>query len=64
MKEVPFVLIEGIRKWYLLREKWYIKGYGGGPRGGASPDKNLLTTPLHMYLRPQIKQTMARKRKS
>ena len=35
-----------------------------GPRGGASPYKNLLNTPLHMYLRSQIRQTMARKRKS
>ena len=64
MKGVQFVLIEGIRKWYLFREKWYIKGYGVGPRGGASPYKNLLCTPLHMYLRSQIKHSMARKRKS
>ena len=64
MKGVQFVLIEGIRKWYLFREKWYIKGYGVGPRGGASPYKNLLSTPLHMYLRSQIKHSMARKRKS
>ena len=28
---------------YLFREKWYIKGYGVGPPGGASPYKNLLS---------------------
>ena len=37
--------IEGIRKGYLFREKWYIKEQGVGPRGGASPYKHLLSTP-------------------
>ena len=35
----------GIRKEYLFREKWYTKGQGVGPRGGASLYKNLLSTP-------------------
>ena len=34
--------IEGIRKRYLFREKWYIKGVG--TQGGASLHKNLLST--------------------
>ena len=37
--------IEGIWKGYLFREKQYIKGWGVGPRGGASSYKNLLSTP-------------------
>ena len=37
--------IEGVRKGYLSRKKWYIKGQGVGPRDGASPYKNLLNTP-------------------
>ena len=36
---------EGIREGYLFHEKWHIKGYGFGPRGGVSPHKNLLSTP-------------------
>ena len=38
--------IEGIRKGYLFREKWYIKGSGVGPWGGASLYKHLLSTPF------------------
>ena len=37
--------IEGVRKGHLFREKWYIKGCGVGPQGGASPYKNLLSNP-------------------
>ena len=37
--------IEDIRKGYLSREKCYIKGSEVGPRGGASPHKNLFSTP-------------------
>ena len=37
--------IEGILKGHLFLEKWYIKGYGVGPWGGASTYKNLLRTP-------------------
>ena len=37
--------IEDIRKGYLSREKCYIKGSGVGPRGGASPHKNLFGPP-------------------
>ena len=36
--------IEGIRKGDFFREKWYIKGWGVGPRGGASPYKHFLST--------------------
>ena len=39
------LLREDIQKGYLFREYWYIKGYGVGPRGGASPYKYLLSTP-------------------
>ena len=37
VKGVPF-FNEGYtnRKGYLFGDKWYIKGYGVGPRGGAS----------------------------
>ena len=35
---------------YLFREKWNIKGYGVGPRGGASPYKILLSIPLSGFL--------------
>ena len=38
MKGVPLP-IEGIRKVYLFGQKWYIKGQGVGPRGGASLSK-------------------------
>ena len=37
--------IEGIRKGYLFRKKWYIKGQGFRPQGRTSPYKNLLSTP-------------------
>ena len=37
---------KGIRKGYLFWKKWYIKGQGVGPRGGASPYKTLLRTPI------------------
>ena len=43
MKGVPFVNnnIEGIRKGYLFREKWYVKGkgldLGGPPPPGSFP---------------------------
>ena len=37
--------IEDIRKGYLSREKCYIKGSEVGPRGGASPHKNLFSIP-------------------
>ena len=38
--------IEGIRKGYLFREKWNIKGSEGvGARGGTSPYKHLLSIP-------------------
>ena len=33
--------IEGIQKGYLFRDKWYIKGSGVGPRGGAPQNKHL-----------------------
>ena len=36
--------IEGVRKGHLFHEKWYMKGQGVGPREGASPYKNLLST--------------------
>ena len=29
---------------HLFHEKWYMKGQGVGPREGASPYKNLLST--------------------
>ena len=35
----------GIWKGYLFREKWYIKGEGVGPRGGAFSYTNLLSIP-------------------
>ena len=44
MKGVPFS-VEGIRKDYVFYQKWYIKGQGFGPRGGASPSKTLLSAP-------------------
>ena len=53
--------LEGIRKGYLFREKWYIKGKGVGPRGGASPYKNSLST--HRGINPvsrQIRKTADR----
>ena len=31
METFNFLSIEGIRKGYLFREKWYIKGYKGVP---------------------------------
>ena len=37
--------IEGIRMGYLFRQKWYLKGWGAGPRGGASLYKHLLIAP-------------------
>ena len=38
--------IEGIRNWYLFREKWYIKArVRGWTSGGASSHKHLLSTP-------------------
>ena len=39
-----YLSIEGTRKEYLFRERCY-KGYGVGPRDGASPFKHLLNTP-------------------
>ena len=36
--------IEGVRMGHLFHEKWYMKGQGVGPREGASPYKNLLST--------------------
>ena len=44
MKEVQFSM-EGIRNGYLFYQKWYLKGQGSGPRGGASPYKTLLSAP-------------------
>ena len=44
MKGVPFSM-GSMQKGYLFYQKWYIKGYGFGPRGGASPYKTLLSTP-------------------
>ena len=44
MRRAPFFnrrYAEGV----LCAKKWYIKGQGGRPRGGASPYKNLLSTP-------------------
>ena len=35
----------GVRKGYLFHEKWYIKGYGVGPRGGVSTYQHLLSSP-------------------
>ena len=32
--------IDGLPKGYLFRGEWYIKGYGVGPRGRASPYKD------------------------
>ena len=34
----------GVRMGHLFHEKWYMKGQGVGPREGASPYKNLLST--------------------
>ena len=42
-KGYHFIAMEGIWKGYLLCQKWYIKGYGFGPRGGASLYKTWLT---------------------
>ena len=45
-----------------LNEKWYIKGLGVKPRGGASPDKTLLSTPqgdLELYATTQCKKKLA-----
>ena len=45
-----------------LSEKWYIKGLGVRPRGGASPDKNLLSTTrgdLELYESTQYKKKFA-----
>ena len=42
MKGVP-LSIEGTRKGYRFRKKWYTKGWRVGPRGGASPYKHLLS---------------------
>ena len=45
-----------------LNEKCYIKGLGVKPRGGASPDKTLLSTPqgdLELYATTQYKKTFA-----
>ena len=52
-----YLSIEGVRKGYLFREKWYIKGKGVGPRGGASPYKNLLTPPGINPVSRQIRKT-------
>ena len=53
---------ESIRKGYLFREKGYIKGWGVGPRGGASPYKHLFSTPrgslfvLTAMMRPAVER--------
>ena len=47
---------EGIRMKCLFCEKWCIKGYGVGHRGGASPHKHLLSTPL-----PQVVKILTAK---
>ena len=39
-------LMAVIRRRYLFCLKWYIKGYGVGPRGGASPYKKVFRSPL------------------
>ena len=42
MKGVPFSnkrYTKGV-PFLKKKKKWYIKGYGVGPRGGASPQKN------------------------
>ena len=44
MKGVKFST-KGVRKGYLFSQKWYIRGEGFGPRGGASPYKTLLSSP-------------------
>ena len=44
VKGAPFVN-RRYTKGYLFREKRYINGLGVGPRCGASPYKNLLSTP-------------------
>ena len=44
MKGVPFS-VGSMQKGYLFYQKWYIKGKGFGPRGGASPYNTLLSTP-------------------
>ena len=49
--------IEGTRKMYLFREKWYIKEEEVGPRGGASPYKHLLSNPPPPPLGKQKTQT-------
>ena len=36
--------VEGIRKGYLFREKWYIKGKGLDLGAAPPPHKNLLST--------------------
>ena len=43
-KGYHFSIEAGIRKGHLFREKWYMKGSGVGPRGGASLYKHLLST--------------------
>ena len=45
LKGIPFVPVEGIQKRYLLCHKWYIKGKGVLPQGGAS-EYNPLFYPL------------------
>ena len=39
------ISLEGIRKGYLFCPKWYIKGEGFGPQGGASKYKTLMSAP-------------------
>ena len=43
MKWVPFVNKVNERGTFLVK-KWYFKGYGVGPQGRASTNKNLLRT--------------------
>ena len=38
------------KKGLLFSQKWYMKGQGVGPRGGASPFKTLLSTPSQPLL--------------
>ena len=44
--------IEAIRKGYHFCAKWYIKGSGVGPQGGAFPYKTLLSTSGPISLPP------------
>ena len=47
--------IESIRKGYLFREKWYIKGWRVGPRGGASrATVHLMAFPLDCSQSPTL----------